>query len=187
MLEPSLILHPSIGSNMVGNGDRHLMRNSHENQDPSTNVTSHSSSGMIQSVHMSSSFVILFWLLDSKHFGQAIDIPFSNFRSCQQEANYMLALENCKEGDSVIPMQVLVQVELLTIRTRASTSTKCDSNAVPSLSAPPSLSWSQFCGRRNWMTKSNQLSKVHPVLWNNQTTCNWTICQVHKLLRCNDV
>ena len=51
----------------------------------------------------------------------------------------MLALENCKEGDSVIPMQVLVQVELLTIRTRASTSTKCDSNAVPSLSAPPSL------------------------------------------------
>ena len=58
-------------------------------------------------------FVILFWLLDSKHFSQAIDIPFSNFRSCQQEANYMLALENCKEADSVIPMQLLVQVELL--------------------------------------------------------------------------
>ena len=112
MLEPSPILHPSIGSNMVGSGDRHLMRNSHENQDPSTNVTSHSSSGMIQSVHMSSSFVILFWLLDSKHFSQAIDIPFSNFRSCQQEANYMLALENCKEVDSIMPMQLLVQVEL---------------------------------------------------------------------------
>ena len=58
-------------------------------------------------------FVILFWLLDSKHFGQAIDIPFSNFRSCQQEANYMLVLENCKEADSVMPMQLLVQVELL--------------------------------------------------------------------------
>ena len=58
-------------------------------------------------------FVILLWLLDSKHFSQAIDIPFSNFRSCQQEANYMLVLENCKEADSVIPMQLLVQVELL--------------------------------------------------------------------------
>ena len=57
-------------------------------------------------------FVILLWLLDSKHFGQAIDIPFSNCRSCQQEANYMLALENCKEAESVIPMQLLVQVEL---------------------------------------------------------------------------
>ena len=102
----------AIESNAMGTIGRQLMRNSHENQDPSTNVTSHSSSGMIQSVHMSSSFVILFWLLDSKHFGQAIDIPFSNFRSCQQEANYMLALENCKEAESVIPMQLLVQVEL---------------------------------------------------------------------------
>ena len=61
----------------------------------------------------SRAFCHLFWLLDSKHFSQAIDIPFSNFRSCQQEANYMLALENCKEADSVMPMQLLVQVELL--------------------------------------------------------------------------
>ena len=41
--EPSLILHPTLAIESMGNFHHHLMRNSHENQDPSTSVKKHPS------------------------------------------------------------------------------------------------------------------------------------------------
>ena len=70
---------------------RQLMRNSHENQDPSTNKR-----GILQMKLLEVS-VFVTWVL-----GENINISLFlfNIPISWQEANYRLSMEDCKEADS---------------------------------------------------------------------------------------